>query len=74
MSEWQKRATPSGFVQFREGTRGRWRYQIFGFTGEPGAMGTARMMTADGSRDVPIDAKNRILIDGRWRSPTSWNH
>lgn len=74
MSTWQKRITQTGFVQFREGTRDRWRFQIYGFCGEPGAMGTCTVMAENGKRECPIDGKNRVLIDGKWYSPLHWNH
>jgi hypothetical protein len=31
-------------------------------------------MAIDGKREVPIDRKNRIKIDGRWFSSLHWNH
>lgn len=59
-----------GFFQSREGRHGPWRFYIAGFAGD-----TARMLRYDRSyADVPIDARDRVWIGGRWWSRAHWCH
>jgi hypothetical protein len=74
MSNWQERVTSTGFKQFREGNRGRWRFQVYGFRGEPGTHSTCTVYAADGRREVDIDPKDRILIEGKWYGRVHWDH
>ena len=76
---WEKRATPTGFLQFREryddGKAGRWQFQIYGFSGGPPGYETECSVCAvDGKRTVSIDARSRILIEGRRYGRNYWNH
>jgi hypothetical protein len=75
MSDWQERTTPSGFLQYREGSRDRWRFQVYSFRGEPATYATCLVHAANGQkRECEIDPKNRIKIDGRWYGPRHWDH
>jgi hypothetical protein len=64
-----------GFAQFNE--VGRWRFYVTGFDGTfSGQPGFCSVLRSDGSieRDIRIDAKNRILIAGKWHSSRHWFH
>jgi phage gp45-like len=69
-----QRTTQTGFLQFRETARDRWRFQVYGFRGEPGTNASCSVYAVDGKREVDIDAKDRIRIEGKWYGRLHWDH
>lgn len=71
---WQSRDF-HGYMQYREGSKGPWQFQIIGFD-TFGRHDFCRLKKADGSYDydVPINAKDEIKINGRWYGRKNWNH
>lgn len=55
---------------------GRWRFYVCGFDATTtGYAGSCTVMADDDiKRRVPIDAKDRILIAGRWYGRLHWIH
>lgn len=80
IGNWQKRVIEGGWLQYRElrrdGTFGNWQFQVHGFddsvTGQAGYCTVANIDTA--RHEVPIDACDRILINGRRYGRDHWNH
>ncbi|MDA8430052.1 MAG: hypothetical protein M0T70_12430 [Geobacteraceae bacterium] len=78
---WERRIIKNGYVQHREvyrnGTHGEWQFYVSGF-GPTVEVGTGRctVLKEGGSYDrtVPIDADNRIKINGRWYDRRYWDH
>ena len=78
---WERRVIRNGYVQHREvypnGSCGAWQFYISGF-GPTVADGIGRctVLMVDGKYDhhVPIDADNRIKINGRWYDRRFWDH
>lgn len=72
---WERRIINNGYVQHREvyrnGSRGEWQFYISGF-GPTVEGGTGRCGSYD--HFVPIDANNRIKINGRWYDRRYWDH
>ncbi|CTQ47677.1 hypothetical protein [Roseibium aggregatum] len=70
---WQCRNN-NGFFQDREDGKGPWKFVIYGF-GETDC--TVYRVSEDGQLShcrVPIDERNRILINGRRHGPENWRH
>ena len=68
-----------GYIQSREGGTGNWCFQVGGFSGPEDGNGIAHVciIRADESLAVspqPIDANNRILIEGKRYGRSHWNH
>lgn len=63
-----------GWLQSREGGKGTWTFQIGGFSGPEDGDGLARVYRVEGCQDVPIDRRNRILIEGKRYGRSHWNH
>lgn len=62
----------SGFAQYRDG--GRWRYRVIGFDAQ-GQRDLCNVEGAAGERVAcQIDARNRVRIGGRWVTPAGWFH
>ncbi len=63
----------NGYVQARSdvpGQRPRWQYIVLDF----GLRDTARILATPAPVSVPIDAENRLTIDGRRIPETHWRH
>lgn len=71
-SRWEVRDV-NGWHQSREvvGKRaGPWRFYVTGFKDE-----TCHVLRSDKTmREVPINSRNWIMIDGRWYSRKHWAH
>lgn len=65
-----------GFKQYRDSPRSPWCFYITGFDcRHSGAANRCHVLRTDGTTAcVPIDADNRILIDGRRYGQRRWNH
>lgn len=62
-----------GLAQYKLGKR--WRFRIIGFDGTCNVDGFCTCEGANGERvQVPIDAKDRILVQGRRYGRASWTH
>ena len=73
IGNWQKRTLAGGWLQYREGGKGQWKFQISGFHafGNPNA---CHVLTSDGKREVRIDNRDRIEIEGRLYGRQHWDH
>jgi len=76
---WEKRIVANGFIQHREihpdGSRGPWQFYVSSFdSSPPGQPGMCDVRTSTGLREVPIDAENRIKVNGRWYDRRHWDH
>ena len=73
---WQRRVINGGWVQRREGTRGRWMFEIVSFDATfSGHSGFCHVEnTKQPFNRVPIDAQDRILINGRRYRRAHWHH
>ncbi len=66
-----------GFRQYRDDVKSPWRFYITGFDAtSSGQAGFCTVMLSDGNRDssVPIDAQDRITINGLKYGPENWIH
>ena len=65
-----------GFLQFREGEGAPWRFHVAGFDATcSGEAGQCWVLAAGGqSLPVPIDAQDRLLIDGKRYGREAWDH
>lgn len=63
-----------GWLQSREGGTGNWCFQIHGFSGPEVGDGWAHVYKITGQERVPIDSRNRILIEGKRYGRDHWNH
>ena len=66
-----------GFRQYRDDVKSPWRFYITGFDAtSSGQDGFCTVMRSDGCREssVPIDAQDRITINGRKYGPENWIH
>lgn len=68
-----------GWLQSREQGRGPWCFTIYGFSGEPETHSSCSVYALDESgslitREVPIDPRNRITIEGRKFGRSHWMH
>jgi len=71
----QKRNTPTGFVQFKEGKGEPWRFYISSFdSSSSGQDGFCNVLHQDGLQRVPIDKHDRLLIDGKHYGRKYWRH
>jgi hypothetical protein len=76
----QRREVSGGWLQFRckraNGGFDNWRFQIIGFDDTvSGQAGFCNVMRADGAYNrTPIDAQDRILINGRRYGRQHWVH
>lgn len=76
VGNWQVRNF-HGYHQSRECGRGTWQFHITGFDSTPsGQSGYCTVAKYGGGTEprVPIDAKDRILIQGRRYGRSHWNH
>lgn len=65
----QNRRDFEGYRQIRIDKR--WVFVVLGFTDD----GTCRVIKADGNHEfVPIDAKDRILVNGKRYGRNHWHH
>ncbi len=65
-----------GYYQTRE-EGDKWRFHVTGFDGTySGADGFCSVLRADMTEEdfVPIDAKDRIKIEGKWYGMEHWTH
>lgn len=74
-SEWERRDF-HGFAQYRECPADRWRFYVCGFDATvSGQAGYCNVLRTDGTeQSVPIDADDRIFINGRSYGRRHWNH
>lgn len=65
-----------GFAQFREDENDPWRFYVSGFDSTScGEAGECAVLRTDGGLEwVPIDAENRISINGRKYGRQHWDH
>lgn len=61
-----------GFRQHKE--CGKWVFSVAGFDYLGNKNRCSVLLTAGGKTGVPIDEKNRILINEIWWSRDYWNH
>ncbi len=64
----------NGYQQYRYGRA--WKFYICGFdSSTSGKAGLCRVLKSDGTKEqVPIDAKDQILINGAWYGRAHWHH
>lgn len=75
MSDTQKRITPTGFIQYKEGKGEPWRFYISSFDAtSSGQDGFCNVLHQDGLEQVSIDKDDRILIEGKRYGRKFWNH
>ena len=74
-STWEKRDY-DGFVQYREAACESWHFYVCGFESGCGNQGGyCNVMRTDGDTErVFIDARDRLLINGRWYGRRQWKH
>lgn len=63
-----------GYLQHREGGRGNWCFIIDSFGGDTDGEGTAWVLKIEGKEAVPIDRRNRLLIQSRRYGRSFWHH
>lgn len=65
-----------GFYQSREGGKGPWQFHVSGFDDTvTGQAGTCTVILAKGGvESIPIDATDRITINGRKYGRANWKH
>ncbi len=67
----------NGYLQVRDGIGDPWRFVVTGFddtsTGQDGFC-TVQCANGERERNVPIDANDRILINGRRYGRRNWIH
>jgi hypothetical protein len=61
-----------GFRQHKDG--GRWMFTVVGFDYLGQKDRCSVLLTAGGKTGIPIDEKDRILVNGIWWSRRYWNH
>ena len=70
-----KRTINNGFVQIKDSGSRIWKFYVTSFDNTAsGENGTCYVLTEYGSVPVPIDAKDRILINGRRYDRKHWDH
>ena len=75
IGNWQVR-NYKGFYQSREGGVGDWQFHISSFDSSmTGSAGKCSLILAGGgTEDVPIDAQDRITVDGIKYGRKHWKH
>lgn len=69
----------NGWFQWRYNGESFWQYQVSVFSGPAEGEGTAHVFRVSPERTLytepcRIDARNRILIDGKWIGRRRWDH